>query len=64
MARHYGFLGRITTIALVSTKVLSRFILGWETLNHNLVQCRFQEFHVVNLSAAGDYRQRDSTRVY
>jgi len=29
----------------------------------DLIQGRLQKFHVVDLSSAGDYRQRDSTRV-
>jgi hypothetical protein len=57
------FLGRLAGIASVSAEVLLRGILNRRPIYHDLIQGWFQKFHVVDLSSAGDYRQRDSNRV-
>jgi hypothetical protein len=63
VAALYGLLRGFASIGLVSAEILFRRILSRGPADYDLVQCRFQEFHVVDLGSAGDYRQRDSTRV-
>lgn len=58
-----GLLSRLAGITCISTEMLLWGFLGLRTFRHDLIQCRFQEFHVMHLGPAGDYRQRDSIPV-
>lgn len=60
VAALHGLLRGFAGIGPVSAEMFLRRILDWGPLDYDLIQCRLQEFHVVDMGSAGDYRQRDS----
>lgn len=60
----HSFLSRLSGIALIRTQVLLLFLFHLRSINYDLIQRRLQQFHVVFLGPAHDYRQRDSILVY
>jgi len=58
-----GLLSGLASIPFVSAQMLFWGHIRFGTFCHDLIERRLQEFHVVNLSTAHDYRQRDSIRV-
>jgi len=58
------FPGRFADIPLVQTEVLLCRPTGFGPFGHHSFQGFFQQFHVMHVGPAHDYRQRDSTLVH
>jgi|GEM_PF-6924368 hypothetical protein len=54
---------RASCVSLVSTKVLSSSYSRFRSLDHNFIQRRRQQFHIMRLGPADDEGQRDATTV-
>ena len=59
----HGLSSRPAIVGLVTAQMLRRAGFGIRAIDDDLIQCRFQKFHIMHLRACGDYRQRDSIRV-
>ena len=57
------FLGWLSGVAFIRAQVLLPVFLHLWAFNHDLIQRRLQQFHIMFLRPARDYRQRDSIRV-